>query len=84
MYVNEEDKGSAEMDELKEQLKRDARRHANKLIKKLSQVLDLPDLATDSIHQEFLYATMDGYRTTMKITRNGDMKHDAEETNGNY
>ena len=64
-------KGS-EMDELKENLKREARRHSNKLVKKISQVIDVPELIADSIHQEVLYATMDGYRATVKTIRNGD------------
>jgi len=72
-------KESTEMVELKKQLNRDARRHSNKLIDKLSQVIDMPDMAIDSIHQELLYATMDGYRTTMKQTRNGDLKNDKTQ-----
>ena len=73
------------MQDLKEQLKRDARRHSNKLVKKIGAVIDLPEIAADSIHQEVLYSTMDGYRTTMKLTRNGDMKHgtEQEDTRGN-
>lgn len=68
--------------ELKEQLKIEARRHSNKLIKKIDEVSKLPAIAKDSIHQEVLYATMDGYRTTMKLTRNGE--RNEEETTGNY
>lgn len=60
------------MDELKQDLKREARRHSNKLIKKIMQVIpDLPEIVVDSIHQETLYATMDGYRVTAKANRNG-------------
>ena len=68
------------MDELKEELKREARRHSTKLIKKIGQVLDLPVLIKDSIHQEILYATMDGYRTTMRLTRNGEIEDDRHDT----
>jgi len=64
------------MDELKQELKREARRHSNKLIKKIGQVLDLPDLVQDSIHQEVVFATMDGMRMTLKINRKGDPEHD--------
>jgi len=64
------------MDELKQELKREARRHSNKLIKKIGQVLDLPDLVQDSIHQEVVFATMDGMRMTLKINRKGDTEHD--------
>lgn len=71
------------MEELKEQLKRDARRHSNKLIKRVKEVTpSLPMLAIDSIHQEILYATMDGYRTTMKQNRNGEIQNDNND-NGN-
>ena len=76
--------GENPMQELKEQLKSDARRHSNKLVKKISQVVKLPDIAADSIDQEVLYATLDGYRTTMKLTRNGEMQNDTEENSGNH
>ncbi len=51
---------------MKEELKQSANRHARKLTDKLMQVVDLPDVAKDSIRQEMEYATMDGYRITMK------------------
>lgn len=55
------------MDELKRNLKQDARRHSNKLVGKILGILpDFPEIAADAIHQEVLYATLDGYRTTMK------------------
>lgn len=71
------------MDELKRQLKSDARRHSSKLINKLAAVVELPELAIDAIHTEILYATMDGYRATMKLTRNGESENEQEETFGN-
>jgi len=81
---SELNKESSEMVELKSQLKREARRHSNKMIKKLTASgIPLNPLAIDSIHQEFLYATMDGYRTTMKQNRNGDMQNDNTENIGN-
>lgn len=61
---------------MKTELKQSANRHARKLIQKLSQVLDLPDMAQDSIRQECEYATMDGYRITMKHNRKGDHNDD--------
>jgi len=71
------------MDELKQELKSSARRHSNKLIKKIIQVYpELPEMAIDSIHQETLYATMDGYRETMKSVRNGDT-YEQEQAAGN-
>jgi hypothetical protein len=75
----------AEMEELKSQIKRDSRRHSKKLITKLKQVVELPEIIEDRIHQEVLYASQDAYRTTMKRTRNGDMKHDKAQypANGN-
>jgi len=52
---------------MKIDLKQSGNRHARKLIKKLSEGgYDLPDLVHDSIRQEFEYATMDGYRITMR------------------
>jgi hypothetical protein len=66
---------------LKEQLKSEANRHSKKLISKLSQIVELPDCAKDSIRQEVLYSTMDGYRVTMK-NRNGGSVND-KEINGN-
>ena len=72
------------MEYLKEELKRDARRHSNKLIAKMEQIIDVPVMVQDSIHQEILYATMDGYRTTMKLTRNGETENDnTQERTGN-
>ena len=50
----------------KEELKQSGNRHARKLIAKLSEVIELPAMAQDSIRQECEYATMDGYRITMK------------------
>ena len=84
-YKGRDSEEGAEMDELKRQLKLEARRHSNKLVKKLKQVVELPDFVIDGVHQEVLFATMDGYRATMKHNRNGDT-HDKskKETNGNY
>jgi hypothetical protein len=76
----------AAMVELKRNLKLDARRHSNKLVGKIRAVLpDFPEIAEDAIHQEVLYATMDGYRTTMQnITRNGENNaQDEQDTIGN-
>jgi hypothetical protein len=82
MYKGNLTSGESPMQELKEQLKREARRHSSKLIARLGEVVDLPSIAKDSIHQEVLYSTMDGYRATMKHNRNGD--GNEQETNGNY
>jgi len=69
---------------MKDELKYSANRHARKLIKKLSAVLDLPDLAHDSIRQELEYATLDGYRITMKHTQSEkETSNDDEEPNYN-
>lgn len=69
--------------QMKEELKQSANRHARKLIDKLSQIIELPDVAKDSIRQEFDYATMDGYRITMKHNRNGENYAQGEESTGN-
>jgi hypothetical protein len=69
----------AAMVELKRNLKLDARRHSNKLVGKIRAVLpDFPEIAEDAIHQEVLYATMDGYRCTMKH------QSETEEHNAQY
>ena len=57
--------------QLKEELKQVSNRHARKLIQKLSEVVNLPTVAHDSIRQEMEYSTLDGYRTTMKHNRKG-------------
>jgi len=36
-------------------------------MKKLEQIMDLPDPAKDSIYKELEYASLDGYRITMRI-----------------
>lgn len=76
MYKEE---NSSEMP-MKQELKQSGNRHAKRLIKKLA-FLDLPEVVFDSIHKEMEYATMDGYRITMKNNRNGE---NNEEANGNY
>ena len=83
MYVDENSKKRwAEMDDLKLELKREARRHSNKLIKKINAIIDLPELIEDRIHQEMHYTILDGYRAVMKATRNGDTHE--QDKNGNY
>ena len=67
------------MDELKLELKRESRRHSNKLLKKMSDVIDVPELVQDRIHQEMLYAVLDGYRMTMKHNRNGELNEEHEQ-----
>lgn len=70
--------------DLKEQLKIEARRHSTKLFKKIEELpeVSFPSIVMDAIRQEILYATMDGYRATMKHNRNGE--HHEEEQEGNY
>ena len=64
-----------EISDMKNELKQTANRHAIKLVRKLREVMTLPEIAEDSIRKELEYATLDGYRETMKyINRNGD-KH---------
>jgi len=67
---------------LKIELKQSGNRHARKLIKKLLTVIDLPELAHDSIRQEFEYATLDGYRLTMKHLSEMETDND-DDTRGN-
>jgi len=63
---------------MKNELKQSANRHARKLIKKLA-VLGLPDLAHDSIRQELEYATMDGYRITMRHQSETETVNEQDE-----
>ena len=51
---------------MKEELKNSAKRHAHRLIKKMQELEDVPSVVQDSIRREMEYATMDGYRITMK------------------
>lgn len=57
---------------MKDELKKSGYRHATRLIEKISEVVDLPSVVKDAIRQEMDYATMDGYRVTMKHIRNGE------------
>ena len=69
---------------MKDELKYSANRHARRLIKKLSSVMDLPELAVDSIHKELEYGTMDGYRITMRnLNSEKEPENDDEEINYN-
>jgi hypothetical protein len=65
---------------MKDELKHSANRHARRLIKKLSSVMDLPEIALDSIYKELEYSTMDGYRITMRnITSEKETENDNTE-----
>ena len=65
---------------MKDQLKQKAAIHATKLIDKITEVVELPELVKDAIKREMEYATMDGYRITARWldnnNRNGDMKNE--------
>jgi len=52
------------------ELKYSARRHSNRLIEKMSEIIDVPDIVKDAIRKEVEYATLDGYRITMKSIGN--------------
>lgn len=56
---------------LKQELKSIAYRHSKKLLDKINPVIRLPDIVCESIQREIEYATLDGYRETMKYIRNG-------------
>lgn len=64
---------------MKIELKQSGNRHSRKLIQKLLEIVDLPAVAQDSIRQELEYATMDGYRITMKYNRNGETNDQEEQ-----
>ena len=73
------------MDNLKEELKRESRRHSKKLIKHIDELIPLPELVKNQIHQEVLYAVLDGYRATAKAlsNRNGENQHGTQSISGN-
>jgi len=63
---------------MKDELKQCAARHATKLIGKISEVMQVPEVIQDAIRKEMEYSTMDGYRITMRHTsRNGDPENDS-------
>lgn len=63
---------------MKDQLKQSAIRHAERLIGKMSEVIQVPEVIQDAIRKEVEYATMDGYRITMRHTnRNGATENDS-------
>lgn len=68
---------------MKAELKQSGNRHARKLIKKLSEIIDLPAVAQDSIRQELEYATMDGYRITMKHQTAMEIEDEQDENRFN-
>ena len=51
---------------MKDELKNSAKRHAHRLILKMQEIADVPPVVQDSTRREMEYATMDGYRITMK------------------
>ena len=65
---------------MKNELKNSAKRHARTLIRKLEGVVDLPEVAYDSIRQELEYGTLDGMRITLKHTA---METENDEINYN-
>lgn len=64
---------------MKDELKRSSERHSSRLISDLAEVIDLPNIAVDRIRREVDYATMDGYRITMK--HNTEKDKDNDKTN---
>jgi len=66
---------------MKAELKQSGNRHARRLIKKLSEGgYNLPELVHDSIRQEFEYATLDGFRITMKHKTEKEMEDEENES----
>lgn len=82
--MQEESNERAEMDELKIQIKRDSRRHSNKLIGKLNSAgVELNELIEDRIHQEVCYASLDAFRATMKFQSEKETYDDDYENRFN-
>lgn len=67
---------------MKTELKQSGYRHATKLIAKMSEIIDVPEIVKDAIRIEMEYATLDGYRITMRNTRNGDRNDDQQDPIG--
>jgi hypothetical protein len=67
---------------MKVELKQSSNRHSERLLADLREIMDIPKIAVDRIRREVEYATMDGYRITMK-SRNGDTENDNKENAGN-
>lgn len=63
---------------MKEELKRSGYRHGQRLIQKITEVVDIPSVIKDAILKEMEYATLDGYRITMKNNRNGEVDDNSE------
>jgi len=66
---------------MKDELKISGNRHARRLIAKLDEILDLPQVAYDSIRKELEYATMDGYRITMRHQSETETVNDNKDDN---
>jgi len=57
----------------RDELKQSANRHAQRLLARIIEVVQIPEIVIDAIRREMEYATMDGYRITARnITRNGE------------
>ncbi len=54
-------------DDIKSAVRKNAVRHAGKLVDKLEEILTLPKVAVDAIRKEIEYAALDGYRVTKRI-----------------
>lgn len=68
---------------MKEDLKRSAVRHSERLLSDLSEIMDIPNIAADRIRREIEYATMDGHRITMKSVKEGSENDSANDSKFN-
>ena len=58
---------------MKDELKQSANRHTERLLGRISDVLEIPPIIAEAIRREIEYATMDGYRITARhLIRNGE------------
>ena len=66
---------------MKDELKQSALRHSDRVISKITEVMQIPEIVSDSIRREMEYATMDGYRITMRnLNRNGEQQNGSIDT----
>lgn len=69
---------------MKLELKKNANRHAERLLSSMREVITVPKVVEDCIRREIEYATMDGYRITMRNEpRNGENNAQQDDSIGN-
>jgi hypothetical protein len=69
---------------MKNELKKNATRHAERLLSAMREVITVPQVVEERIRREMEYAVLDGHRITMQnTTRNGDQLNAQDDDAGN-